>query len=206
MRLGKCAIFCLFAFVFVVVQANAAVENLLIQNSSFEEDYEGWWEGISDVAEATHQIDTDAMDGDKSALVDITVVTGTNWHIGLTQNLTNLSAGTTYTADFFAKADVNRVISLELKAAPPLPYAWIGGGDMDITTEWVEYSSSFTPAVDYPEDAAAQVCFWLGQQTGQVWLDGVRVYEGAKQDRPAVSAVDSEDKLTTSWAAIKSSR
>ena len=146
------------------------------------------------------------MDGDKSALVDITVVTGTNWHIGLSQNLTNLSAGTTYTADFFAKADVNRVISLELKAAPPLPYAWIGGGDMDITTEWVEYSSSFTPAVDYPEDAAAQVCFWLGQQTGQVWLDGVRVYEGAKQDRPAVSAVDSEGKLTTSWAAIKGSR
>ena len=146
------------------------------------------------------------MDGDKSALVDITVVTGTNWHIGLSQNLTNLSAGTTYTADFFAKADVNRVISLELKAAPPLPYAWIGGGDMDITTEWVEYSSSFTPTVDYPVDAAAQVCFWLGQQTGQVWLDGVRVYEGAKQDRPAVSAVDSEDKLTTSWAAIKVSR
>ena len=49
MRLGKCAIFCLFAFVFVVVQANADVVNLVIQNSSFEEDYEGWWEGISDV-------------------------------------------------------------------------------------------------------------------------------------------------------------
>jgi len=207
MRFTKCAIFFLFAVAFVAVQANAAVDNLIIENASFEDDYTGWWQGLSDVAEATHEIDTaEVMDGAKSALISITAVTGTNWHIGLTQNLTVLSAGTQYTADFFAKADVNRVISLELKAAPPLPYAWIGGGDMDITTEWVEYSSSFTPTVDYPgEEEASQICFWVGQLAGQVWIDGVRVYEGGKQDRPVVSAVEAADKLVTTWAAIKGS-
>jgi len=207
MRFTKFAIFFLFAVAFVAVQANAAVENLIIENASFEDDYTGWNEGLSDVAEATHEIDTsDVMDGAKSALIAITVVTGTNWHIGLTQNLIALSAGTQYTADFFAKADVNRVISLELKAAPPLPYAWVGGGDMNITTEWVEYSSSFSPTVDYPGgEEAAQICFWVGQLVGQVRIDGVRVYEGDKQDRPVVSAVEAADKLVTTWAAIKGS-
>jgi hypothetical protein len=207
MRFTKFAIFFLFAVAFVAVQANAAVENLIIENASFEDDYTGWSQGLSGAAEATHEIDTaDVMDGSKAARIDITAVTGTNWHIGTTHNLTVLNAGTQYTADFFAKADVNRVISLELKAAPPLPYAWIGGGDMDITTEWVEYSSSFTPTVDYPGgEEAAQICFWVGQLVGQVWIDGVRVYEGGKQGRPVVSAVEAADKLVTTWAAIKGS-
>ncbi len=207
MRFTKFAIFFLFAVAFVAVQANAAVENLIIENASFEDDYTGWSEGLSGAAEATHEIDTaDVMDGSKAARIDITAVTGTNWHIGTTHNLTVLNADTQYTADFFAKADVNRVISLELKAAPPLPYAWIGGGDMDITTEWVEYSSSFTPTVDYPGgEEAAQICFWVGQLVGQVWIDGVRVYEGGKEDRPVVSAVEAADKLVTTWAAIKGS-
>ena len=207
MRFTKFAIFFLFAVAFVAVQANADVENLIIENASFEDDYTGWSEGLSGAAEATHEIDTaDAMDGSKAARIDITVVTGTNWHVGITQNLIVLNSGTQYTADFFAKADVNRVISLELKAAPPLPYAWVGGSDMDITTEWVEYSSSFTPTVDYPGgEEAAQICFWVGQLVGQVWIDGVRVYEGDKQDRPVVSAVEAADKLVTTWAAIKGS-
>ena len=207
MQFTKFSIFFLFAVAFVAVQANADVENLIIENASFEDDYTGWWQGLTAPAEGAHEIDTsDAMDGAKSARISITAVSGTNWHVGITQNLTALSMGTQYTADFFAKANVDRVISLELKAAPPLPYAWIGGGDMDITTDWMEYSSSFTPSVDYPggEDAA-QICFWVGQLEGQVWIDGVRVYEGAKQDRVA-SAVKAEDKLVTTWAKIKGSQ
>ena len=204
MRLSKCAVLCLFVVAFVVVQANADVDNLVGDNSSFEDDYTDWSEGLSGAAEAVHGISTDAMDGSKSALIEISAITGTNWHIGTTNNLVNLDSGTLYTADFFAKAEADRVISLELKAAPPLPYAWIGGGDIDITTVWTEYSRTFTPSVDYPVDAAAQICFWVGQTTDNVWLDGVRVYEGDKQDRPT-SSVEAEGKLVTSWAAIKSS-
>jgi len=209
MRFTKFAIFFLFAVAFVVAQANADVENLIIENASFENDYTGWWQGLTAPAQGTHETDTEeVMDGEKSALITITAVSGTNWHVGITQNLTNLSAGTQYTADFFAKADINRVISLELKAAPPLPYAWIGGGDINITTEWGEYSSSFTPTVDYPAGAAAQICFWVGQLEGEVWIDGVRVYEGAKEDREGVIpdiSVQAEGKLITTWAVIKSS-
>ncbi len=209
MRLVKCAVLCLFAVAFVVAQANSDVENLIIGNASFEDGFTGWSQGISGAAQATHEVDTaEAVDGTKSAFITIIAITGTNWHVGTTQNLTNLDSGTQYTADFFAKADVNRVISLELKAAPPLPYAWIGGGDMNITTEWVEYSNSFTPTVDYPGGQAAQICFWVGQVTGEVWIDGVRVYEGGKQDREDVIpdiSVQAEGKLITKWAVIKSS-
>jgi len=209
MRLTKWALLCLFAVAFVVAQANADVENLIIENASFENDYAGWNKGLSGAAQATHEIDTkEAIDGTKSAFITIIAVTGTAWHVGLTQNLTNLSAGTQYTADFYAKADVNRVIEMELKAAPPLPYAWVGGGNVNVTTEWVEYSSSFTPTVDYPGGAAAQICFWVGQLEGEVWIDGVRVYEGAKADREDVIpdiSVRAEGKLITTWAVIKSS-
>ncbi len=205
MRSSKFAVLCLFAVAFVVVQANADVENLVIENASFEDDYTGWSQGLSGAAAATHDIETaGVMDGAKAALVNITAVTGTNWHIGVIQNLTNLDSGTLYTADFFLKADIDRVISLEVKAAPPLPYANVTGAEINITTVWTEYSQSFTPTVDYPTDAAAQIAFWLGQAAGQVWIDGVRVYEGAKQDRPT-SSVEAEGKLVTSWAAIKSS-
>ncbi len=205
-RLTKCIALCLFAAAFVVVQANADVENLVIQNASFEDDYTGWSQGLSGAAAATHDIETeDAIDGSKAALVNITAVTGTNWHVGVIQNLTNLDSGTLYTADFFLKADIDRVISLEVKAAPPLPYANVTGAEINITTEWTEYSHSFTPTVDYPAGAAAQIDFWLGQVTGKVWIDSVRVYEGKKQDRPIENAIEAEGKLLTSWAAIKSS-
>jgi hypothetical protein len=209
MRLVKYMALCLFAVTLVVTQANADVENLIIENASFENNYTGWWQGLTAPAQGAHEIDDeDAVDGEKSARITITAVSGTNWHVGITQNLTNLDAGTQYTADFFAKADIKRIISLELKAAPPLPYAWIGGGDVNITTDWVEYSSSFTPSVDYPAGAAAQICFWVGQVEGQVWIDGVRVYEGPKQEREEVIpniSVRAEGKLITTWAVIKSS-
>ena len=142
----------------------------------------------------------------KCAYVDITKVTGTDWHVGLIHSNLTFVQGEKYTVDFFAKADIKRMIALEVKVSPPLPYENITSSDINLTEEWTEYSHTFIPAKDYA--GTAQVDFWLGLMTGEIWLDGVRVYEGDKQDREDVLpniSVKVEGKLITSWAAIKAS-
>ena len=210
MRLVKCAILCLFAVAFVVTQANADVVNLVTINSGFESDdvLEGWTTGLSGDAAATHETDADTIYGAKAAYINTTNATGTNWHVGLTQNLAPLEAGKTYTLDFFAKANAEREISIEVKRTPGggLPYEGVTSQVYAITGQWTEYFKTFTPSKSYPDenDQTAQVAFWVGQVEGEVWLDSVRVYEGEKQEAPA--SVEADSKLVTTWASIKSSR
>ena len=212
-RLSKCAFLCLFTVAFIASQGNAQdeLENVLGDNTSFEMGFENWWQGIQGGAEAIIEIDTEgAIDGRQCAYIDVTAITGTNWHVGITHNLVTLEVDETYTFDFFAKADASREISVELKRAPGggLPYEGITSENYTISEEWDEYFKTFVPLKDYPDenDQPAQICFWVGQVEGEVWLDGVRVYWGERQDRddivPDIS-VEAEGKLITVWAAIK---
>jgi hypothetical protein len=128
----------------------------------------------------------------------------------LTHDLVILEANETYTFDFFAKANDTREISIEVKRTPGggLPYEGVTSENYIINEEWGEYSKTFIPQKDYPDENGqpAQVCFWIGQVEGEVWLDGVRVYWGQKQDRDDVLpdiSVQAEGKLVTAWAAIK---
>ena len=163
------------------------------------------------VEDAIMEIDSkEVIDGRQCAYIDISAVTGTNWHVGLTHDLLELEANETYTFDFFAKADITREISVELKRTPGggLPYEGITSENYTINEEWDEYFKTFVPLKDYPDENGqpAQICFWVGQVEGEVWLDGVRVYWGERQARddivPDIS-VHAEGKLITSWARIK---
>ncbi len=212
-RLRKGAILCLFAVAFIAAQGNAQdeLESVLGDNGDFEMGFENWWQGIQGGAAALMEINTkDAIEGRQCAYVDVTTVTGTDWHVGLTHDLVMLEANETYTFDFFAKANDTRTISIEVKRTPGggLPYEGVTSEDYIINEEWGEYSKTFVPQKDYPDDNGqpAQVCFWIGQVEGEVWLDGVRVYWGQKQDRDDVLpdiSVQAEGKLVTAWAAIK---
>ena len=203
--LGLSLLIAVFSFAHVSFGDDELI-NVVEPNGSFEQDYVGWWHGISDGAEAIMSIDDkDAIDGDKCAYIEVVTVTGTNWHVGIGHSELTLFEGEKYTADFYAKADVPRVISMEIKVSPPDPYENITETNVNINEEWAEFSQSFVPARDY--SAIAQIDFWLGQVVGEVWIDGVRVYEGDKQDReddsPQIS-VAAKGKLTTTWASIKS--
>ena len=212
-RLSKCAILYLFTIAFVASYGNAQddLENVLGDNTSFEMGFDNWWQGIQGGAAAIMEIDTkEVIDGRQCAYIDISAVTGTNWHVGLTHDLLELEANETYTFDFFAKADITREISVELKRTPGggLPYEGITSENYTINEEWDEYFKTFVPLKDYPDENGqpAQICFWVGQVEGEVWLDGVRVYWGERQARddivPDIS-VHAEGKLITSWARIK---
>ena len=205
--LSKCAIVCLFFFILTGVSMGADDDfEILNANPSFEDGLTSWGQYLNAAAGAVFNTDKDAADGDRSAYIEVTKVSGTNWHVGLTQDLLTLEANEVYTVDFFAKADVNRIINLEMKRSPGLgDWEGISGQDINITTEWAEYFYTFTCLKDY--DQGAFLGFWLGQVTGEVWIDGVRLYWGEKQDRedtvPQIS-VDANGKLVTRWAAIKS--
>ena len=207
--LNRYATVCLLFFVFMIAQADAADDDLEIlnKNPDFEgiPDFDGWSQYVNGAASAIFDIDKDAFEGKQCAHIDVGKVSGTNWHVGLTQDGLTLDAGEKYTIDFFAKADAKRVISLEMKRSPGLG-GWEGitSGDINITDEWAEYSHTFTSAKDY--DQGAFLGFWFGQVKGEVWIDGARIYWGEKQDREEQQpqkSVDANGKLTTQWGAIK---
>jgi len=205
--LSKYAILCLLAFTFIVAQANADELELINMNPSFEEvpNFNLWEQYVNPPASAIFDIDKDAIEGKQCAHIDVGNVSGTNWHVGLTQDGLTLEAGQMYTADFLAKADAKRIIALEVKRSPGQgDWEGITEIDINITDEWAEYSHSFTPGKDYKQTAF--LGFWLGQVKGEIWIDGVRLYEGKKQEREEFvppKSVEAEGKLIATWAAIK---
>lgn len=206
--LSRYAIVCLLGFVFITAQVNAQGElELLNTNPNFEEDFKDWSQYINAAAAAIFEIDkNDAIEGEKCVHIEVTNVSGTNWHVGLTQDGLTLKAGKMHTVDFFAKADAKRIIDLEFKRSSAQgDWEGITSAPVNITDQWEEYSHSFTPAKDYKQ--AAFFGFWLGQVKGEIWIDSARIYEGKKQERQEIvppKSVQREGKLVTAWAAIKS--
>ncbi len=206
---SKCLVKMLFVFLFAftIVNANAQDPELINTNPGFEEDFKGWEQYINAGAAAAFSIDrNESIEGNRCAYIKVTQVSGTNWHVGLTQDGLTLAAGRMCTLDFFAKADVKRLIDIELKRSPGQgDWEGITDAGINITDKWEEYFHSFTPAKDYKQTAFFG--FWLGQVEGEVWIDGVRIYEGKKQERKEITppkSVYAGGKLATRWASIRS--
>ena len=210
-RLSKLTVAFLLVLAFTAVQADAEDElELVNENPGFEDipDFRRWEQYVNAEAGAIFSIDKDAFEGKRCAHIDVGKISGTNWHVGLTQDGLTVEAGQLYTVDFFAKADAKRFIAIEVKRSPGEgDWEGITASDITITDEWAEYSHAFTPAKDYKQTAFFG--FWLGQVKGEVWIDGVRIYEGKKQEREEwviPKSVEAKGKLITIWAAIKASR
>lgn len=63
---------------------------------------------------------------------------------------------------------------------------------------WDEYFVTFTPEKDYPDTAFFGI--WIAQETGEVWIDGLRLSEGEYQ---AAAAVEPAAKAATTWGGLK---
>jgi hypothetical protein len=190
--------FVIFCALILVVSYAYAGE---LQNGDFEEGLDPWEFYINEPdAQADVQlVDTGGIIGSNCVHANITTTAGTNWHVGVTQDLVTVMAGQTYTASVFLKADKNRQASLEMKRSPG-EGGWEGitSGDFDITTEWAEYHVTFVPAIDYPDTAFFGI--WIAQETGEVWVDGLRLSEG---EYSAAAAVEPAAKITTTWGGLK---
>jgi beta-glucanase (GH16 family)/photosystem II stability/assembly factor-like uncharacterized protein len=148
------------------ITKNVTVSPNLWDNFGFEQNFVSWDTRPAYSATATFSISTsDFTEGVKAACVQInTAAPSTPWNIQLSRVNLNLTAGTNYTLSFYAKADVNRTISLAF--IRPVVFTGVASSSAPLTTSWKKYSMTFTPAnnetVMFNADLAGQlgtVCF-----------------------------------------------
>jgi hypothetical protein len=215
LRIGLLAL-CLVVIT-VTAYAQDDVENLIL-NPSFEDDTDiltadpAWssWFSAGNAAVEFSFDDEEAIDGVMSVKAEILQSSATNWHIGFTQTDLRLDSGQEYTLTFWAKAAEERPLGMEVKREPGgMDWQGVTGNDYIITTEWAEYTQSFTPEIDYPEENGlpAQLCFWLAEKEITIWFDFVHIYEDEyieiEPSGKVRKAVRPAGKLAVTWAGIK---
>ena len=203
----------------LVTLGGVSVDNLL-DASGFEEALAEPWRFQANVtAGASATIDRDletAAEGTASVRIDVASVSDQTWHISLEQRDRSLSDGISYVLAFRAKADTSRLIRVSAQRSSP---DWRNYGLSQVVvidTDWAEYRVPFE-ANETVTDARIQ--FFVGQTSGSVWLDDVRltvrpdeVYRREFENglvllnatrRPVVTPVDGGYKrLTGSQAAM----
>lgn len=204
------AMFLALFLIGVPLAVHAQVENLVL-NPSFEDENDviddewienGWvtW-GDADGLDSVVVFDEDDfIDGSISARVE---PTGTvNWHFMIIYYPVPLDVGELYTVSFWAKAEEERVITVQMKDVDNA--GSFGATDFTITTDWNEYT--FSAEAGWP---SIKLEIFVSGSDIPLWFDFVYIYEGEyvegifPSERSIPGAVDPADKLPVRWAAIK---
>jgi hypothetical protein len=129
------------------------VENLAL-NPSFEEDdvvlddpdWYQWctWNDAAGAGSNATIVDTDAIDGTKSLRVEPIGIE--NWHFIVANISFPLTSGADFTTTFWAKAEADRPLGAQMKAADN-SVTW-GYTDFQLTTEWAQYTMTSTAESD----------------------------------------------------------
>lgn len=126
---------------------------------------------LHDVAEATMTADTNnPFDGDFSGRVDVTNATNTNWHIQFKQSGASLTYLKTYQISFAARSDADREIQL-VASRENAPYNWYGGMDVALTTDWQEFTFTFTANEENINNF--RLGYQFNGQEGSYWFDNL---------------------------------
>jgi len=153
------------------------------ENSNIEEN---WVIELHEDAQATFSHTTESYSGDGAARVEVTNVTGTNWHIQFKQRDFSLSKDEAYEVEFYAKSpdatEIRAAMSRDID-----PYTFYHGVNFDIDTEWKKYGFTFT----CPEDNAGHGRFAINfqNQTSIFYIDNVSVR------RAGISGLESGESL-----------
>jgi hypothetical protein len=144
-------------------------------NGEFDNGLKGWNLSLfSAEASATMKIDaTSVLSGPNSCEVEISKVSGTDWHIELWQWL-SIHPGCEYTITFKAKASSSKIITLGVQQASS-PYTGYLYSQHTLTTE----VQTFTDKVSINTTDQAKLEFFLGSSTVPVWIDDVSVIESS---------------------------
>jgi hypothetical protein len=120
--------------------------------------------------------DASAPEGSGVLRIDVTAAGADSWRVSLEQSNRRLVKGTTYELSFWARADTARRLGLEIQKGAP---DWRDYGlsqDVDLGTAWKQYRVRFTATATA---ADARLGFFVGDQTGTVWLDGLHLRAAA---------------------------
>lgn len=114
--------------------------------------------------------------GNSSLKLSVTQAAGTDWQAALAYESFALTKGKDYNITFKARADAPRQISLWAQKNSPNWNTWLDFGSVSLTTNWQTFS---IPAPASGSDSIAALNFGLGQTTGTVWIDDVKLQQGA---------------------------
>jgi beta-glucanase (GH16 family) len=127
-----------------VAEAVNVTANLL-QNWSFETNLNNWNMAATNGAVATFASPTDAAapNGTRIACINTTAVTGTSWHVQMSQSGLNVVAGQSYTCKLKAKSSAaNKRLSAAVINSST--YAQYGYQQFNLTTTWQDFAFTFT--------------------------------------------------------------
>jgi beta-glucanase (GH16 family) len=138
----------------------------LWDNYGFEQDFVSWDTRPAYSSAVSFTVSTsDYTEGSKAASVQTNTVGANPWDIQLSRTNLSLIAGTNYTLKFKAKANANRTLPIAFIRSSN--FSNIANTSINLTTNWQQYTMTFTPAgnenVMFNIDVAAQL--------GTNWFD-----------------------------------
>lgn len=116
--------------------------------------------------------------GAKAVRLDVPLAQGTDWQASFSYEPLALTLGQDYTLTFWARADKARPLSMWAQQNHEPWQGWLDFGQVQLTTEWQQYTISTSAA---GSDTTAFLAFGLGETTGSVWLDDVRLQAGSQE-------------------------
>ena len=158
--------------------SNVMLGDNALNGGSFEteSDLDLWDLWADDGNEATMELDeSTASVGNASTHIHINQTTGTDWKISLSLAPVAVISGTEYTLSFWAKADRPRELSSWIQKNGSPWDGYLDFSPVQLTTAWQQYEVVATAS---DSDVHAIFEFGLGQATGEVWLDDVRLQTG----------------------------
>lgn len=147
-----------------------------------------WEMELHQTAAATVTADpVNPYEGDYAARIDVTNVTGTDWHLQFKQTGLSADQDSTYVVRLAARADHNRSISLGVMRDND-PWTYYAGTQLALTTDWQEYVFTFSA----PENNEGQMrlTFNFLNETGTVWMDNVSLAD------PEIIGLEEGETLT----------
>lgn len=119
-----------------------------------------------------------AAEGTSSAKINVTRAGGTDWQISFAMQPVRVTEDTEYTLSFWAKADANRPLSVWAQQVVEPWNTYIDEKEASLGTTWKKYEYT---VISTGTDPATQFTFGLGQTTGTVFLDDVRLQTGSRE-------------------------
>lgn len=150
-----------------------------IENPDFETELGSEWNLWADTANgyaATLTRDTTtAASGNASARVNITGAGVDDWRIELAQPNRSFKKDVTYALTFCAKSSAPRNITASAQQQTP-PWKNYGLAQrVTLGTNWQEFTLTFQANATVND---SRIQFFVGKQTGSVWIDNVRLTKG----------------------------
>jgi hypothetical protein len=190
--------------------ANQNSASNLIKNGDFESvnALSNWQLELHETALATQAKDfNNPRTGNFSAKINVTNVTGTDWHIQWKQTNLKLVKDSLYSIKFAARADSNKSINVTIMRDDD-PYTYYAGRDFNLTSEWKTFTFSFKVNESI---STGRLSFSFKNTTGNYWFDDIKLnisantglMEGESIENSTIRRIDYSDAVRFTNARVK---